>query len=249
MEEYVIILKNVNKTYFLRERKINTLRERVLSVFHKKNPKRQIQALKDINISIKRGEILGIVGRNGSGKSTLMNIILGAILPDKGAIVNTKGIMIKLSLGIGVDKNMTARENIYLNGSMLGLSFKRIGEIFDDIIKFAGLADFIDTEVKFFSKGMKSRLLFSIAMHAEADIFLLDEFFGGVGDREFKEKSEEVFKKSIVNEKTIVMISHALKDIEKHCDRVLWLEKGKIKMLGNTNDVLEHYKKSYNNQN
>ena len=240
----VITLKNINKTYKVNQGSGNTIRQKVFNVFSNKAQKK-IPALKDVNLNVEEGEVLGIVGRNGSGKSTLMNIILGAIKPDKGGLVNTKGRMIKLSLGIGVDKNMTARENIYLNGSILGLSFKEIGNKFDHIIEFAGLKDFVDTQVKFYSKGMKSRLLFSIAMHAEADIFLLDEFFGGVGDKEFKAKSNEVFKKSIVEGKTIVMISHALNNIMKHCDRVLWLENGNVKLLGDTKEVLKKYKESY----
>lgn len=240
----VIELINVRKTYKVRQGSNDTIRQKVLNIFSNKLQKK-IVALQGVDLEIQKGEIFGIVGSNGSGKSTLMNIILGAMKPDKGGIVKSKGRIIKLSLGIGVDKNATARENIYLNGSILGLSFKEIGEKFNKIIEFAGLEGFVDTQVKFYSKGMKSRLLFSIAMYADADIFLLDEFFGGVGDQEFKQKSEEVFKRSIVDGKTIVMVSHSINNIEKHCNRVLWLDKGKVKMIGNTTDVLMHYKNSY----
>ena len=243
--EKVIDISNVSKTYSVSEKKVSSTKFLNIFSWFNKSKNKRIHALKDVNFSVEKGEIFGIVGRNGSGKSTLMNIILGAIKPDKGGKVLTDGKMIKLSLGIGVDKNLTARENIYLNGSILGLSFKEIGSKFDDIIKFSGLEQFVDTQVKFYSKGMKSRLLFSIAIHAEADIFLLDEFFGGVGDKNFKQKSEDVFNESIVNKKTIVIISHSLKTIERFCTRTLWIEKGQMKMLGPTKEVLNAYKASF----
>ena len=177
--EPVIEVKNLNKTF----RKQNTgNRNLLLTLFSKKE---KLKVLNDINFEVYPGEFLGIVGRNGSGKSTLLRIIMGTLKGDKGTEVKVRGKMIRMALGMGFDQNLTARQNIYLNGTVLGLSFKKIGELFHAIIDFAELSNFIDTPIKYYSSGMKSRLAFSIAIHAEADIFLMDEFFGGVGDESF----------------------------------------------------------------
>jgi ABC-type polysaccharide/polyol phosphate transport system ATPase subunit len=239
-----ISLKNVSKTFFIRETQINTIRELLGKIISRNNTKKEVKALQDISLKVKEGEILGIIGRNGSGKSTLLNIMMEILVPDKGGKVKTKGTMMRLAMGIGVDVNLSARDNIYVNGSVIGLSFKKIGKIFNDIISFAGLEEFVDTPVKFYSKGMRQRLLFSISMHAEADIFLLDEFFGGTGDQEFRKKSDIAFKEKILNGKTIIIVSHSMDTIQKYCSRVIWLEKGKIVKKGKPEDVVEAYKSS-----
>ena len=187
--------------------------------------------------------LLWFTGLSGSGKSTLINIMMGNIAPDKGGSVKTVGKVMRLSLGIGVDKNLTARENIYVNGSMIGLKFREISAVFNKIIEFADLKDFIDTPVKYYSKGMLNRLLFSIAIYANADVFLLDEFFGGVGDADFKQKSDEAFNNFIVEEKTVVLVSHSVALIRKHCKRCMWLEKGEAKLIGPTDEVINAYQK------
>ncbi|MCL4118868.1 UNVERIFIED_CONTAM: hypothetical protein GTU68_038116 [Idotea baltica] len=206
------------------------------------NRNKQIPAISDISFDVKKGEVVGIIGSNGSGKSTLLNILLGSMRPDEQSTVHVNGKVIRLSLNLGFDINLTARENIYVNGSILGLSFKEIGDIFQEIVDFSGLEGFIDTQIKFYSSGMKSRLMFSIAMHANADIYLLDEFFGGVGDKKFKKKSKILFEEKFLNKHTVVMVSHSLKLIRKHCHRVIWLEKGKLMMQGNPEEVILSYK-------
>lgn len=246
--ETVISLENINKTFSVRNRQALTIRERLQLLFSKGSSQQLIHALSDINLTINKGETFGIVGRNGSGKSTLLNVMMESIRPDKGGIVKTKGKMIRLALGMGVDPNLTARENIYVNGSVIGLSFKRIGEKFDSVINFAGLEEFVDTPVKFFSKGMKQRLLFSIAMHVETDIILLDEFFGGVGDQDFKKKSDEAFRQVILEGRTIVIVSHSMAIINKYCGRVAWIHKGRIRELGNPHTVLNNYKNHFNKE-
>lgn len=214
-------------------------------MFDKNHNRKEIKALNDINLKVRKGEIFGIIGRNGSGKSTLINLIMGTIPPDRTGKISTKGKLMRLSLGLGVDPNLSARDNIYVNGSIIGLSFKKIGSIFDDIIEFAGLEEFINTPVKFYSKGMKQRLMFSIAMHANADIFLLDEFFGGTGDEDFKKKSDIAFRQSILEGRTIVIVSHSMQIISKYCDRTVWLDKGKIVEMGKTEKVVSAYKASF----
>jgi len=237
----VVDLQNVSKTFKYREESVQTLKGYLLALFSNKNVK-TLHALKDVSIQLRQGETLGIIGRNGSGKSTLLNLIMGSLRPDAGGKVYTLGKLIRLALGMGVDRNLSARDNIYVNASILGLSFKKIGTIFHDIIEYAGLESFVDTPVKLYSKGMQQRLLFSIAMYAEADIFLLDEFFGGVGDEDFKIKSEKAFKEKILEGKTIIIVSHAMRDIQKYCSRVIWLHKGEIVMEGKPHEVIKAYR-------
>ncbi len=245
MNKIAIELKNVSKTFKLKNSKNFSLRRNIFHFNKKHLGQPKLKALEDINLTIYKGETVGIIGRNGSGKSTLINIIMGSISPDIKDSVFTDGKLMRLALGMGVDPNLSARDNIYINGSVIGLSFRKIGSIFYSIIEFADLLDFIDTPVKFYSKGMKQRLLFSIAMHAEADVFLLDEFFGGTGDADFKNKSDYAFKKKILEGRTIIMVSHSMKNIQKYCTRTIWLEKGKIMFEGPSKDVVNSYQKSF----
>jgi len=239
-KEVVIRMKNVNKTFYVREKGADSIREKVFGMFSS-NGKKQIIAIKDVNLEVRKGEFLGIIGRNGSGKSTLLKIIMGAIRPDKGGEVTTQGRMMRMSLGMGFDPKITARDNIYVNASILGLTSKQVNEKFDEIIEFAELKRFVDTPVKFYSRGMRSRLGFAIAVHADADIFLMDEFFGGVGDANFRKKSEEIFAKSFIEGRTIVHVSHQLATISKHCDRVILIEQGMIHKVGTPKEVIAAY--------
>ena len=229
MAKPVIVVKNLNKTFYLPVNNSNTIREKVFNTLRGKaaSTKRPIQALQNVNFEVEQGEIFGIIGRNGSGKSTLLNCLMGSIPPDKGSFLEVKGKMIRLALGMGFDPNLSARDNIYVNGSILGLTFKRIGLIFDDIIGFAELENFVDVPVKNYSSGMMTKLKFSIAVYAEADIFLMDEFFGGVGDQSFKKKSEDVFKRTFLDGRTIMLVSHALPKIAETCGRAMILNAGK----------------------
>ncbi|MDX1477018.1 MAG: ABC transporter ATP-binding protein [Saprospiraceae bacterium] len=237
--ETVIRLTNVSKTFRIREDS-KTLRDRVFNMFSPKQV-RQIRALRDINLEIKKGEFFGVIGHNGSGKSTLLRVMAGTYPPDKGGEVEMKGRFMRLSLGMGFDPELTAHENIFLNASILGLTMKQIRERHDAIIAMAELDEFVDTQVKFFSTGMRSRLMFAIAVQAEADIFLMDEFFGGVGDLRFKSISEKIFQEAIVAGRTIVHVSHGLETIRQHCDRVMLLEHGQMVCIGEPNEVIDEY--------
>ncbi|MEK7253429.1 MAG: ABC transporter ATP-binding protein [Bacteroidota bacterium] len=242
MNEIAIRLQNISKTFSVYEKDTGSIREKVFHFF-KPNHLRQIQALQNINLEIERGEFFGIIGRNGSGKSTLLKIIMGAFQPDPGGSVEVDGRMIRLALGMGFDPELSARDNIYLNASLLGLSFKQIGQRFDEIIEFAELENFVETKVKYYSSGMYSRLAFSVAVHAQADIFLMDEFFGGVGDSRFREKSEAVFQKSLVEGRTIVHVGHNMEQIRQHCHRVLLLDYGVPIGIGEPEEMIEEYAK------
>ncbi|MBK8805546.1 MAG: ABC transporter ATP-binding protein [Bacteroidales bacterium] len=237
--EIAISLSNVSKTYELSDRG-NSFRERALNIFTSSSV-RKIQALHDVNIQIHKGEVFGVIGHNGSGKSTLLQIMNKSIPADRGGKVEYYGTAIRLALGMGFNPQLTARQNIFLNSSVLGLTIREIKEKFDEIVSFAELEDFVDTPVKFYSSGMKSKLMFSIAVNAQADIFLMDEFFGGVGDINFQKKSEELFRKNILQNRTIVIVSHNMSLIKQNCDRVLLLNNGIPVLIGNPEEVIKMY--------
>ncbi len=239
-----IHVKGLSKTFQKRVVEQRSVRESIYGLF-RNNTTENFKVLDDINLQIKKGETFGIVGRNGSGKSTLLLHILGALQGDKGSDIRVNGTILRLSLGMGVDPHLSARDNIYINGSILGLSFKQIGQRFGDIIEFAGIEEFVDTPVKKFSNGMKARLNFSVAIHTEADIILLDEFFGGVGDIDFREKSDLAFKEKIINNRTVVLVSHSMKLISDYCDRCIWLDKGKIMAMGKSEEIVDQYESSF----
>lgn len=239
-EDYAIFLRNASKTFYIQDIPMLSIRDYVMNIF-KPNKKRAIRALQNINLDVRPGEFLGVIGRNGSGKSTLLHVITGAYPVDKGGEVITRGNFIRLSLGIGFDYELSARENIYINASILGLPIAQIDKKFDDIIEFSELHDFVDTRVKYFSSGMVSRLAFAVALHAEADIFLMDEYFGGVGDEKFNEKCRDVFQRTFIDNRTIVHVSHNLDTIRAYSDRVLLLHHGEMIALGKPDEVIEAY--------
>lgn len=245
--EDAIIFDAVQKIYRISDVKHDSIRNRVFTLFQK-SKKREIIAVDQTSFKIKKGEIFGIVGRNGSGKSTLLKLIMASIKPEKGGKITTYGKLIRLSLAMGFDQNLSGRENIYVNGSVLGLSLKQIGNKFNQIVEFSELENFIDTKVKFYSSGMRARLAFAVAMHAEADIFLFDEFFGGVGDLRFKAKSDKIFKSTFLKDKTVVIVSHSMKTITDYCTRAMCLDKGKVICIGETDEVIDAYRKIIKNK-
>lgn len=240
--ETVITARNLCKTFSVREKPVRSIRDAVLNFTRLASEKHQISALKNLNFSVRKGEILGIIGRNGSGKSTLLNIILGSMRPDKGSEIITKGRIVRLSLGMGFDPNLSARHNIYVNGSILGLTFKKIGSLFHDIVAFADLEDFVNTPLKYYSTGMRVRLAFSVALHAEADIYLMDEIFASVGDEGFREKSQQVFQETFMKGRTIVFVSHSLSHIAEFSDKVLLINKGEQLMFDTPQIVIKAYR-------
>ena len=241
-EDYAIQIKNLSKTFKIREQKIENIREYLYSIFKFNQKFKILKALKNVNLNINKGEFFGIIGKNGSGKSTLLKILMQSYQPDFGATVIINGSMMRLALGIGFDQNLSARDNIYVNGSIIGLTFKEIGTQFNRIIEFAELEEFVDTPIKFFSSGMKSRLAFSVAVMTRAEILLIDEFFGGVGDIEFKNKSEKVFLNTFLDGRTIIFVSHDLNKIIKYAHRVAVMDKGKIVYLGAPDKAVDFYK-------
>jgi len=238
-----IVIKGLSKTFFI-SKKGMSIRDKLIDLFsdHKKD---KIYALKSVNLSIKRGESLGLIGKNGSGKSTLLKIILGSIDPDPGGKVYTEGKIIRLALGRGFDMNLSARDNIYLSGTILGMSFQEIGDKFQEIIAFAELQKFVDTPVKFFSSGMVSRLSFSIAMASDADIYLIDEFFADVGDEVFQEKTHQVFKDKLSEGKTLLHVSHSRSLLQAYCTRFAVINEGHLTEYADFDQAINQYLASY----
>lgn len=212
------------------------------SLLHfRRNKVDEFQAIRHVSFNVRKGNILGIVGKNGSGKSTMLNAIAGIFAPDSGTI-DLKGNSVSLlSIGVGFQRELTGRENIILSGMLLGFSEKAVRERMEEIIEFSELGKFIDAPVRTYSSGMYSKLAFSITAILETDIMLIDEVLS-VGDARFKKKSYNKMKQLISDEnRTVVMVSHDTKILDGLCDEILWLHDGEIKMYGNTKEVLEKY--------
>jgi ABC-type polysaccharide/polyol phosphate transport system ATPase subunit len=239
-KEISIELKGVSKSFKTYNKTYHTIKQRVVN-FYKKNEIKHILALKEINLEIYKGECIGIIGRNGSGKSTLTKIMSGAFIPDKGGEVIKNGTSLLLNLGVGFSHELTARENIYVNGSTLGLRIKEIDDIFDEIINFAELRGFVDTKIKHYSTGMIQRLSFSIAIYARASIVFLDEVFA-VGDEKFQSKATKVLEKNWIENRTAIIVSHSAALIEQYCNRTILMHKGEMIYFGDTKTAIEKYR-------
>lgn len=237
-----VIVQNLSKKFQIGFKKHQSALERFISLFSGKEPKKTIQALKDVSFEAKKGEIVGIIGENGSGKSTLLRVIAGIYRQDEGNIIANGKIISLINLNIGMQSRLTMKENIFLIGSLFGVNQKGIKQRFNSIIKFAELENFINTKIYQFSEGMKERLAFSIAIHCNPDIFLLDEIFE-VGDENFRKKSADKIKDLVNGGAIIILASHNLHMVERYCDIVIWLEKGKIKKAGRMKGVIKEYKR------
>jgi ABC-type polysaccharide/polyol phosphate transport system ATPase subunit len=234
-----ITASNISKTFHISEDSHNTVKHRLFNLF---NPPRRkdILALKSTSLEIKKGECIGLIGRNGCGKTTLTKVLAGVYPTDTGQI-KINGSTMLMNLGVGMSHELTARENIYVSGSVLGLKIKEVDKLFDAIVDFAEIRDFIDTKVKFFSSGMMARLAFSIAVNAGADIMFLDEIFS-VGDMKFQEKAIKIFESSWIQGKTVVLVSHGMEVIRKYCNRSAFMKYGQIEFFGDTEKAIELYK-------
>lgn len=212
------------------------------SLFHLRKSKLEVyEALRGISFEVKKGEIMGIVGKNGSGKSTLLRAIAGIFSADSGSIELESDSVSLLSIGVGFQKKLSGRENIILSGMLLGFSEQEVRDKMDEIIEFANLGKLIDMPVKTYSSGMYSKLAFSITAVLETDIMLIDEVLS-VGDAKFKKKSYKKMQELIMDEnRTVVIVSHSTETLEKLCTSLLWLHEGEIKMQGDTKTVLDAY--------
>jgi ABC-type polysaccharide/polyol phosphate transport system ATPase subunit len=219
-----ISLVGLTKVFRIPLERRNRLREHVVNLFRSPGYRR-LEALKSVDLEIRRGEFFGIIGRNGSGKSTLLKIIARIYQPTEGRVKISGSLSPFIELGVGFNPELTARDNVFLNGAILGLDRKQVAAQFDEIIGFAELEDFVDQKLKNFSSGMLVRLAFSVAIRAHADILLIDEVLA-VGDFEFQQKCYAVFRRLKTEGKTIIFVSHDLTSINEFCDRVLILDHG-----------------------
>ena len=240
-DDIAIKVDHVYKSFNIYYDRANTLKERML--FFARNKKREKrEVLKDINLEIKKGETVALIGVNGSGKSTLLKLMTQIIFPNKGTI-ETKGKLTSLlELGAGFHPDFSGRENIYFNSSIFGLTRKEIDERLDKIIEFSELQDFIDNPVRTYSSGMYMRLAFSVAINVDADILLIDEILS-VGDQHFQEKCFNKMRELKQEGKTMVFVTHSMDSVKKLCDRAVWLSDGKIRMDGDTENVVNEYLK------
>lgn len=209
----------------------------------KKKEKSYFWALDNVSFEVEKGEVVGFIGNNGAGKSTLLKVIAGVMKPTKGNVEIYGNICPMIELGAGFDYELTARENIYLNGAVLGYSKEFIDNKFDEIVDFSELREFLDAPVRNFSSGMIARLAFSIATVVDPEILIVDEILS-VGDIAFQQKSENKMKSMITGGTTVLFVSHSIEQIKNLCNRVVWLEHGKVVKVGSAKEVCEEYYKS-----
>ena len=239
----IIEVNNVSMRFKMTKERIFSLKEYFIKFVTGKLVFEEFRALTDVSFSVKKGEILGIIGYNGAGKSTMLKVISGIMKPTNGSIKVDGVISPLIELGSGFDMELTARENIFLNGYILGYSKKFIKEHFNEIVEFSELSEFLDVPVKNFSSGMVARLGFAIATIVKPEILIVDEILS-VGDFKFQEKSEKKIKEMLLSGTTVILVSHDIAQIEEICTKVLWLEHGRVKGYGNTKEICEEYKNS-----
>ena len=223
-----------------------SFKETFINLFNRKKRKKvnnEFWALKDVSFKVEKGEVIGLIGSNGAGKSTLLKVVSGVMKPTKGKVTVKGVISPMIELGAGMDPELTARENIYLNGAILGYSKKFIEDKFEEIVEFSELRDFLDAPVKNFSSGMTAKLAFAIATVVEPEILIVDEILS-VGDIKFQEKSKNKTMEMIKGGTTVLYVSHSLDSIKELCDRVVWLDHGHVVKIGPTKKICDEYYKA-----
>lgn len=239
----MIELKNVTMKFNLGIEKNFSIKQAFVNFFnpkHKKQKKEYFCALDNISFNVKKGEVVGLIGSNGAGKSTLLKLVSGVMKPTHGKVQVHGAISPMIELGAGFDVDLTARENIYLNGAILGYSKSFIDSKFDDIVEFSELRDFLDVPIKNFSSGMTAKLAFSIATVVDPEVLIVDEILS-VGDIKFQEKSKKKMLEMIKGGTTVLYVSHSLQSIKDLCDKVVWIEHGKMVKMGPTKEICEEY--------
>ena len=239
--EASIIVKHLHKDFRLPTERSWGLKQAIFNRIRGVKGYTDQHVLDDINFQVKKGEFLGIVGRNGSGKSTLLKVLAGIYYPSAGDIVINGSLVPFIELGVGFNPELTGRENVYLNGAMLGFSNDEIDKMFDDIVAFAELEDFMDQKLKNYSSGMQVRLAFSIAIRAKGDILILDEVLA-VGDAAFQKKCTDYFA-SLHGKQTVILVTHSMENVLRFCDRAILIEAGKIACEGEPEKVTKAYNK------
>ena len=238
----MIKVDNISMRFNLGIEKDNSLKMMFIRLFDRKKRanKTEFWALKDVSFDVEKGDVIGFIGTNGAGKSTLLKVVSGVMKPTKGKVEVNGVISPMIELGAGFDPDLTARENIYLNGAILGYSKEFLNSKFDEIVEFSELKEFLDVPVKNFSSGMVAKLAFSISTVVEPEILIVDEILS-VGDIKFQEKSKNKMMSMIKGGTTVLYVSHSLDSIRELCNKVIWLDHGKIVMQGDTKKVCDAY--------
>lgn len=242
-ENTILEANNVSMRFNLNSEKVYDLKEFIIRALKGKLHYEEFWALRDVSFEINKGEILGIIGLNGAGKSTLLRLIAGVQKPTKGEIKVFGTIAPLIELGAGFDMDLTARDNIYLNGAFLGFNRKLMNEKFDEILDFAELHEFVDVPLKNFSSGMNARLGFAIATLVKPDLLLVDEVLS-VGDFRFQQKCEDRISNILSQGTSVVFVSHSIDQVQRLCHKVLWLENHTVKMIGDAEEVCKLYKQT-----
>lgn len=241
-DEDIIVFDHVDMIFNIASEQLNNLKEYFIKLIRHELFFKEFKALNDVSFTIKRGEVYGVVGSNGSGKSTLLKLVAGVLDPSHGTVTVKGTIAPIIELGAGFDPELTCRENVFLNGALLGYSKRFMNENYDRIIQFAEVEQFQDMPIKNFSSGMVARIAFSIATVTTPDILVVDEALS-VGDFKFQEKCENRIKELVKGGTTLLFVSHSIKQVERVCERALWIEKGVARMQGDVMEVCEAYSK------
>ena len=240
----VIRIENVSVQYRVPTEKVGTFREYAIRLLQRKIKIRTFNALEDVSFQVKKGEVYGLIGDNGAGKSTLLKVVARVLRPYKGRVIVKGKVAPLLELGAGFHPELTGRENIYLNGSLLGYSRKQMDEVYSSIVDFSELSDFIDAPIRTYSSGMYARLGFSVATAHIPEILIVDEILS-VGDETFQKKCAQRFNQFQDSGTAILYVSHSLDSVLSMCHRVAWLDHGKIQAIGKPNDVVTEYRRSH----
>ncbi len=242
-DEIMVKVEHVSMKFNLSSEKFDSFKEYIIKSVKNQVSFEEFWALKDVTFDVRSGEALGLIGLNGSGKSTMLKTIAGVLKPTEGTIQVNGNVAPLIELGAGFDMDLTARENVFLNGALMGHARKVMESYYDDIVEFSELKDFMNVPVKNFSSGMISRLAFSIATIGIPDILICDEVLS-VGDFHFQEKCEKRIQTMKDKGTTILFVSHSIKQVEKICNKIVWLEKGRLKKFGITEEICPEYEKS-----
>ena len=236
----VLELNNITLDYPKGQSVLSIIKRKILQLLRKKTIAPHYRGLDGINLTINRGEVIGVIGRNGSSKSTLLKVMAGIFTPDEGTVLIDGDISLLSGVGQGMNKHLTGRENIHLYGSILGHSKETMDSLTEQIIEFSELHDFIDEPLRTYSSGMRARLGISVATAVKPDLLLIDEVLG-VGDPGFKKKSQEKIRKMMDDSNTVIIVSHSFGLLKEICDRMIMMEKGRIKILGTPEEVISKY--------
>lgn len=248
-KETAISVKDLHKSFRLPHEQHSGIKQMIVNLFRKNRKKgyETQHVLKGLNFEIEKGEFYGIVGRNGSGKSTLLKTLAGIYNPEKGAVQINGTLVPFIELGVGFNPELTGRENVFLNGALLGFSHSEMEVMYNDIVKFSELEKFMDQKLKNYSSGMQVRLAFSIAIRAEGDILLLDEVLA-VGDEAFQRKCFQYFAELKKNKKTVILVTHDMDAVQRFCTKALMIEKGKIIISGKSSVVAQKYRELFSEE-